>query len=201
MTKFKLNNYFEFPPELDMSEYIINSNNNKNNIENNISQKNIYELTGITIHYGVSDYGHYYDLIKASNNKWYVFNDTNIKEFPENDIPKEAFGERDNDNDIDGETIEKANINQKDKKNAYILIYTKKTFENKFTQTNEYKTKLIFPPYNKYSNINNNFKSYIKYKMFKYWTLENLSNSYYQGFIINLSKETLELWLQKDKKI
>ena len=198
MTKFKLNNYFEFPPELDMSEYIINSNNNKNNIENNISEKNIYELTGITIHYGVSDYGHYYDLIKASNNKWYVFNDTNIKEFPENDIPKEAFGERDNDNDLDGETSEKANINQKDKKNAYILIYTKKTFENKFTQTNEYKTKLIFPPYNKYSNINNNFKSYIKYKMFKYWTLENLSNSYYQGFIINLLKMDLVKNIEKE---
>ena len=104
-----------------MSEYLINSNNSKNNdnqnsIENNINENNLYELTGITIHYGVSDYGHYYDLIKTSNNKWYMFNDTNIKEFSENDIPKEAFDERENDNDIDGEISEKANIKKKDKK-------------------------------------------------------------------------------------
>ena len=95
--KFKLNNYFEFPFELNMSE-----------------------LTGITIHFGVSDYGHYYDLIKASNNKWYMFNDTNIKEFPESDIPKEAFGEKKNNFDLDGEMSNKAEAKEQDKKNAYI---------------------------------------------------------------------------------
>ena len=44
----------------------------------------------------MSDYGHYYDLIKAANNKWYMFNDTIIKEFPANEIPDEAFGEKEN---------------------------------------------------------------------------------------------------------
>ena len=198
MKKFKLNNYFEFPFKLDMSEYLINSNNNDNNENNTNENNNLYELTGITIHYGVSDYGHYYDIIKAENNKWYIFNDTNIKEFPEKDIPKEAFGEREANNDLDEEMTEKACINQKDKKNAYILIYTKKTFKNNFTKNNEYKTKLIFPPYDKFSNINNNMKSYINYKMFKYWTIENLSNSFYQSFIIELLKIDLVKNIHKE---
>ena len=205
MTKFKLNNYFEFPFELDMSEFVINSNNNNEvNTENNVNENNIYELTGITIHYGVSDFGHYYDLIKASNNKWYMFNDTNIKEFPENNIPKEAFGERererenDNNNDIEGEDSEKAGIKQHDKKNAYILIYTKKLFKNNNTKNNEYNTKLVFPPYDKFSNINSNLKSIINYKMFKYWTFDNLSNPFYQNFIIELLKLDLAKNISKE---
>ena len=55
-------------------------------------------------------------------------------------------------------------------------------------KNNEYNTKLIFPPYDTLSNINDNIKSYINYKMFKYWTIENLSNSFYQNFIIELLK-------------
>ena len=202
MTKFKLNSYFEFPFKLDMSEYLIDSNNNNNteveNTENNINENNLYELTGITIHYGVSDYGHYYDIIKAENNKWYMFNDTNIKEFPENDIPKEAFGERENNNDFDEEMSDKNEIVHKDKKNAYILIYTKINFKKNFSKNNEYKTKLIFPPYDKFSNINENNKSIINYKMFKYWALENLSNSVYQNFIIDLLKFDLVKNINKE---
>jgi len=204
MRKFKLNNFFEFPFELDISEFLLNSNNNNEvvNTENNINENNLYELTGITIHYGVSDYGHYYDIIKASNNKWYIFNDSNIKEFNENDIPKEAFGERENnDNDLDGENSEKAVIKEHDKKNAYILIYTKKKFKNNFTTNNEYKTKLVFPPYDKFSNINKNLISFINYKTFKYWTLENLSNPLYQKFIIELLKIDLVKNIIKDINI
>ena len=189
MTKFKLNNYFEFPFELDISDYLINNKNN--DIENNENKNDLYELTGITIHDGVSDYGHYYDLIKAENNKWYKFNDTNISEFNESEIPKEAFGERENEIELDAEKsnkFENLNIKEQDKKNAYILIYTKKNFKNNVIKNNEYKTILISPPYDKYSNINNEMKSYINLKMFKFWTLDSLSNPYYQSFIIDLLK-------------
>ena len=198
MTKFKLNNYFEFPFELNMSEFLINKNEASDKTDN---KNSIYELTGITIHYGVSDYGHYYDLIKAVNNKWYKFNDTNITEFNENDIPKEAFGDRENENnDIEEENADKAEIKEKDNKNAYILIYTKKSFKtNNITKSiNEYDTKLVFPPYNKMSNINQSMKSYINYKMFKYWTLENLADSNYQNFILELLKLDLVKNINKE---
>ena len=192
MTKFKLNNYFEFPFELNMSEFLMNKNETQEKSEN---QNTIYELTGITIHYGVSDYGHYYDLIKAVNNKWYKFNDTNITEFSENDIPREAFGDKESETvEIEEEIADKAEVKEKENKNAYILIYTKKSFiksninNNSINANNEYNTKLIYPPYNKMSNINPSIKSYINYKMFKYWTLENLADSNYQNFILELLK-------------
>ena len=38
------------------------------------------------------------------------------------------------------------------------------------------------------SNINQQMKSYINYKIFKYWTLENLADSNYQNFILELLK-------------
>ena len=190
MTKFKLNNYFEFPFELNMSEFLINKNESQEKAD---TKNSIYELTGITIHFGVSDYGHYYDLIKAVNNKWYKFNDTNITEFYESEIAKEAFGDKENENnDLESEITDKAEIKEKDNKNAYILIYTKKSFNDLKNSTiktgNEYNTKLIYPPYNKMSNINQQMKSYINYKMFKYWTLENLADSNYQNFILELLK-------------
>ena len=201
MTKFKLNNYFEFPFELNMSEFLINK---KETSEKKYNKNSIYELTGITIHYGVSDYGHYYDLIKAVNNKWYKFNDTNITEFNEGDIPKEAFGDRETENvDIEEEIADKPENKEKENKNAYILIYTKKSFNNNKNYNNvkgnnENETKLIFPPYNKMSNINPNMKSYINYKMFKYWTLETLADSNYQNFILELLKLDLVKNINKE---
>ena len=202
MTKFKLNNYFEFPFELNMSEFLINKNESEEKNKNNL-----YELTGITIHYGVSDYGHYYDLIKASNNKWYKFNDTNITDFSENDIPKEAFGDKESENvDLEEVISDKAEIKEKENKNAYILIYTKKGFNNNYInntlqENNEYNIKLVFPPYNKMSNINPSMKSYINYKMFKYWTLENLADSNYQNFILELLKLDLVKNINKEISI
>lgn len=52
---------------LDLSKYMIS----------NISQVN-YELYGICNHTGCSSGGHYYSYI-VYNNKWYCFNDTNVK--------------------------------------------------------------------------------------------------------------------------
>ena len=199
MTKFKLNNYFEFPFELNISEFLIQENESS---EKNGNDNNLYELTGITIHYGVSDYGHYYDLIKAANNKWYKFNDTFISEFSENDIPKEAFGDKESTNiDLEEDiTTNKAETKEKDNKNAYILIYTKKSFNNdsKKYSNNEYNTKLVFPPYSKLSNINQSMESYINYKMFKYWCLENLADSNYQNFILELLKLDLVKNINKE---
>ena len=200
MTKFKLNNYFEFPFELDISEFIINNNNNDMENSENCNENNVYELTGITIHYGVSDYGHYYDLIKASNNKWYKFNDTQISEINRSEIPREAFGDRKNEfeKERQRESFDtKLNFREDDKKNAYILIYSKKNLKNCMKNC-EYKTNLVLPPYDKYSNINNNIKSIINFKMFKYWTLENLTNQNYQCFILELLKMDLIKNIQKE---
>jgi hypothetical protein len=177
MLKYKLNNYFEFPFELDMKEYLI---------ENHQETNTKYELTGITIHFGFSDYGHYYDLIKSPDGKWYKFNDNHVYEIDPNDIPHEAFGEKENEDDFIKD-IEESDSNQN---SAYILIYKKQNFDiDKIENLSKnYNCNLALPPYNKYSNINNEIKSIINIQMFKYWTIQSIVSQGYQNFIINLLK-------------
>ena len=176
MVKIKLNSYFEFPFELDMKEYLI---------EENTETNTIYELTGITIHDGVADFGHYYDLIKGKDGKWYKFNDTVVKFFNKDHIAAEAFGDKHSGDDLD-----KEEQSEEDNNNAYILIYTKKNFNNEKIENleNNFKTQLSLPPYTKFSNISEENKSIINNQMFRYWTLENITNSKYQEFILNLLK-------------
>ena len=148
MEKIKLNSYLKFPFELDMKDYLIEDNKETNTL---------YELTGITIHDGMADFGHYYDLIKAPDNCWYKFNDKTVTIFNEDDIPKEAFGDQYSESKIGkDEDIEEEN-------NAYILIYTKKNFNNENIEIfeNNFKTKLASPPYDKMSNINDENKNII----------------------------------------
>ena len=175
MERIKLNSYFNFPFELDMKDYLIEDNNEKNTS---------YELTGITIHDGMADFGHYYDLIKAPDNNWYKFNDRKVKFFDEDDIPKEAFGEQFSEGKI------KKEEDNDEENNAYILIYTKKNFNNEKIENleNNFKTKLAKPPYDKMSNINDENKKIINLQMYKFWTLENIIDPLYQEFVLNLLK-------------
>ena len=175
MLKIKLNDYFEFPFELDMKNFLIEENSEKNTF---------YELTGITIHDGIADSGHYYDLIKGQDGNWYKFNDTIVKIFSKDKIPEEAFGDKNAEDELDKDESDE------DKNNAYILIYTKKNFDKEKIENLEsnFKTKLALPPYTKFGNINKENKSIINCQMFKYWTLENIINPSYQEFILNLLK-------------
>jgi hypothetical protein len=147
-------------------------------IENHTEENTVYELTGITIHFGYSDFGHYYDLIKGQDNKWYKFNDINVTEFREEDIPKEAFGEKE-DNDDDSYREKESGKN-----NAYILIYTKKG-----NSTNKCdKSDLAFPPYNEYSNIKPDMINIINYKLFKNWIKKKYIQSLISKFHLRIAK-------------
>ena len=172
MVKYKLNKYFEFPYKLDMKDYLIENHEEKNTE---------YELTGITIHWGVSDFGHYFDLIKDQDNKWYKFNDTNVTEFKEEDIPKESFGEAGNSDDDSYKEKENRNT-------AYILFYTKKG--NNMLENSD-KTDLALPPYDKYSNIKNEIIEIINTKLYKSWAIINLFSISYHNFVMELLKMDL----------
>ena len=180
MLKFKLNNYFEFPLELDMKEYLIEDNKETNTK---------YELTGITIHFGFSDYGHYYDLIKSPDGKWYKFNDNSVSEFDEKEIPHEAFGEKESEEDL----IKEMEENDNAQNNAYILIYKKVNFDEDTLDnlSKNFISDLASPPYYKFGNINDRIKSIINVKMFKFWTIQSIVSIGYQNFIINLLKYDL----------
>jgi ubiquitin C-terminal hydrolase len=59
--------------EIDMGPYMIGYTS---------TQSNYYELFAAAIHSGGSiQGGHYYAIIRNSNGKWYIFNDTNVIEF------------------------------------------------------------------------------------------------------------------------
>ena len=181
MLKFKLNKYFEFPFQLDMKDYMM---------ENHIEECTEYCLTGIVIHNGESEFGHYYDLIKGPDDKWYKFNDENITMFEEEDIAKEAFGNKDfNDDDSEKER-------ENNKRNAYILFYTKKC-TNKKEELEKYN--LSLPPYTKECNIKKEIKEEINLKLYKSWIIKNIFAPWYQQLVLGLFKINYEKNLVKGR--
>ena len=107
--KKKLNDYYEFPLDLNMEQYTKefqtrkdrgeNSENNEENIlqmnEDEALPKDYYEykLKGVVLHCGTAESGHYTSLIcDRENNKWYEFNDVRVNEFNVSQLGDEAFG-------------------------------------------------------------------------------------------------------------
>lgn len=55
-----------------------------------------YDLIGVTVHTGTADGGHYYSFIRdrttCNRDKWFLFNDAEVKPFDPNQIAAECFG-------------------------------------------------------------------------------------------------------------
>ena len=120
MSKSKVNDYCEFPQDINMSAYSQESLAKKdllkemeaknltyqdlNEEQREVFDKQIpqkyyeYKLKGTVIHIGTADQGHYISFIQDrehGKDKWYEFNDTIVRDFDPNDIPHEAFGGED----------------------------------------------------------------------------------------------------------
>ena len=112
MKKVKINDYYEFPLELDMTKYISEKKEDEN--------LNKYILKSVVVHMGNSEGGHYYAYIKTKNGQWYEFNDTQVNPFDISFLKEEAYG---------GEEIYNKNgnkqVNEKNR-SAYLLFYEKK---------------------------------------------------------------------------
>lgn len=100
-----------------------------------------YELSGVVVHVGSSDAGHYYSFIKERPNalppgrvrdstvgsKWFEFNDSYVTEFDPAKIPVECFGGEDEVLEwADEARTTKRAVKRPRTNNAYILIYTRK---------------------------------------------------------------------------
>jgi hypothetical protein len=60
---------------------------------------------------------------------------------------------------------------------------------------------LALPPFNKYSNINDDIKNEINLKLYKSWTIKNITSSVYQNFVLSLLKLDISKILdQNDEK-
>ena len=72
-----ISNHIEYPTELDMNSYCINYK----------EKSTKYELSGLIIHTGGLNSGHYYSICKnTEENKWFVYNDTQVFNLDEKKI-------------------------------------------------------------------------------------------------------------------
>ena len=115
-TRHKLNDFFEFPLELNLGKWVnLPADEGLSLIDE--PSKFTYRLKGVIVHSGTSEFGHYYSFIRIGE-KWIEFNDTKVSEFnltPEN-LKKEWFGA-----DSDGGMFPFTSTS----KSAYMLFYEK----------------------------------------------------------------------------
>ncbi|CAD8075134.1 unnamed protein product [Paramecium sonneborni] len=126
MAKAKINDRIEFPFELDLLPYSQQGLRQQENRANNSNHQDNpqeyyqYRLTGVVIHMGSADSGHYYSFIQDKNdlNKWYEFNDIVVTPADIKDLKNDAFG------GSDKMLKNKYPTQLKDKsKSAYMLFY------------------------------------------------------------------------------
>lgn len=111
MTKEKVNTHFSFPLQLDMAPYLEkNLIKAKDKVPDGTAEpmtdeakqnetSTEYELIGVTVHTGTADGGHYYSFIREreasgqqAKDKWYLFNDAEVKPFDKTQLATECFG-------------------------------------------------------------------------------------------------------------
>ena len=112
----KLHTRFEFPHELDIGKY-------------HPDQKTCeYQLTGVVIHRGNADFGHYTSLInvdKIPGGRWVEFDDANVADFNMDRFDSECYGSE----DVAPFYTPTGAVEGKLSKSAYILVYEKKIKE------------------------------------------------------------------------
>ncbi|BFZ12255.1 hypothetical protein BsWGS_15296 [Bradybaena similaris] len=133
MMKEKVNTHFSFPDTLDMSRYMEHNLIGKDKIqdvkcegdtEREEEQSYEYSLIGVTVHVGSAEGGHYYNLIKdTQTNKWYHFNDADVKPFDASNIPHEAFGGEMNGKTYDTVSEKYLDFPIEKTNSAYMLFY------------------------------------------------------------------------------
>ncbi len=122
MQQIKINDRYEFPMELNLYLYTkegVNVKAEGHNDPNGRHDDTLYTLTGVVVHMGTANSGHYYSIIKERglNGRWFEFNDVFVTEFDPQDIPAECFG---------GGGEEGSGVDKRDYfRNAFMLVYDK----------------------------------------------------------------------------
>ncbi|XP_067617273.1 ubiquitin carboxyl-terminal hydrolase puf [Eurosta solidaginis] len=160
MLKEKVNTHFSFPMLLNMTDYVektlmphqykeerekrkqelekqLNGDENpKKAMDEDIEECLEYELVGVTVHTGTADGGHYYSFIKERNksvlqhDRWYLFNDAEVKPFDPSQIAAECFGGEMTSKTYDSVTEKYMDFSFEKTNSAYMLFYERRLPEH-----------------------------------------------------------------------
>lgn len=108
MERPKLFHEFQFPVELKGSDILCHFEQQKIDSD--------YTLTGVVIHRGTADQGHYHAIVVGEDNEWYSCDDETIAYFDINRLDEYAFGKQNESNEL--QTPE-------DVDTGYLLFYKK----------------------------------------------------------------------------
>lgn len=90
-TRYKLNDYFEFPLELNFQKWVRSQDEeNLDMLRNNAGF--LYRLKGVLVHSGNAEFGHYYSYVLIDG-RWTELNDTKVSEFNPTDVVPVNEGE------------------------------------------------------------------------------------------------------------
>lgn len=163
-----------------------------------------YNLSGVVIHTGTADSGHYYSLINdEKKNQWIEFNDTTIRSFDLKNLASEAYGGEDKTPSTLSTTNIKLNVEKC--RNAYLLFYKRKEF---FNNANSYEISAsnnhLFsdgPKNNRKEKVlmkRPHFLEDIQNDNEKYYLKKYVFHPNFSQFIINLS-HLIVSWSPKQK--
>jgi len=138
MLKEKLYHYFQFPMRLNMKKYtraVIDEGQDPSTLPDDDYE---YQLSGVVVHSGSAEMGHYYSFIKErvdGTEQWFRFDDTNVSQFDPNNLAVECFGGGQGLMDVSSLILFAYNANQLHQidsngvsdKNVYMLFYDRVT--------------------------------------------------------------------------
>ena len=129
----KINDYFEYYNEIELSNYV-----DQKVLEINKKENYLYELHSVIVHQGNANSGHDYAYIKQSNNNrdWLLFNDENVRPADNYEIFRQNFGGQSEIYKNKGNLGEIVSNNINYERSAYILVYIQKAKINKFVSEN-----------------------------------------------------------------
>ncbi len=126
LTHSKLNQYFEFPEQLDVFPFTgegLVAQGDPTATKQHPDAYYQYRLRGVVIHAGGASAGHYYSLIRGEDGSWREFNDSNVRSFDFQNMRDEAFGGTYNATVRDGDTGQERIVQRERINNAYLLVY------------------------------------------------------------------------------
>ena len=124
----KINDYFEYYDEIELTKYLDPSS------EKCSKEENTYILHSVIVHQGNANSGHYYAYIKQSKNPkdWLLFNDEHVRPADRYEIFKQNYGGNYEIFKNKGGLGEIVSNNINYERSAYILVYIQKAKQYKF---------------------------------------------------------------------